>query len=487
MISCDGKELAKDKTKMVISECLSIKVSQVLQSDDVSYLENDRDNSHSTITPQHEWNAGIASIQKLLSSTINLESEQNQGIIISSHTPIIDNIHLVSQIETVVFSCPKKSQMALMPCQEKIHHTHQHSIVSSSFIDIPFNTHDVLQQEQFCLILTDKFACVLAKTDEHFYFSFTPEIIKKVWYLLKARLVMTQNSHHDYLQQLVDRFYAYIPSYQIICQFTRYLMMGLKQQELVAPNQHNKINSTTKKKSNISLEKSPLPTNTSNPELELLQALTHEIRTPLATIKTITKLLKRKAKAKQDISKDLEVIEQECTEQINRMELIFQVVELESKPTEKKSINLVNTCLENILNQSVNQWKNQAQRRNIILDIVIEKNLPNIVSEPKILTQALNGLMERFIRSLPSGDNFKVMILPVGNQLKLQFLSESGYHKNSSKCLGKMLLFQPETGRLSLSNDVTRNLFHTLGGKLTIKDKPGKGEVLTIFLPLKNK
>ena len=250
MISCDGKELAKDKTKMVISECLSIKVSQVLQSDDVSYLENDRDNSHSAITPQHEWNASIASIQKLLSSTVNLESEQNQGIIISSHTPIIDNIHLVSQIETVVFSCPKKSQMALMPSQDKYDRSSYDSIVSSSFIDIPFNSHDVLQQEQFCLILTDKFACVLAKTDEHFYFSFTPEIIKKVWYLLKARLVMTQNSHHDYLQKLVDQFYAYIPSYQIICQFTRYLMMGLKQQEVLSKNQ-NQPASTNKKKSNI--------------------------------------------------------------------------------------------------------------------------------------------------------------------------------------------------------------------------------------------
>ena len=56
----------------------------------------------------------------------------------------------------------------------------------------------------------------------------------------------------------------------------------------------------------------------------------------------------------------------------------------------------------------------KAQRRNISLDIIIPQKLPHIVTEPKILNQALNGLMERFIRSLPSGDNFKVLILPVG-------------------------------------------------------------------------
>lgn len=92
------------------------------------------------------------------------------------------------------------------------------------------------------------------------------------------------------------------------------------------------------------------------------------------------------------------------------MELIFQVVELESQPHNKQAVKLVNTCLDNILNQSISLWKKQAQRRNISLDIAIPQKLPHIVSEPKILSQALNGLMERFIRSLPSGGNFKVLI-----------------------------------------------------------------------------
>jgi K+-sensing histidine kinase KdpD len=166
------------------------------------------------------------------------------------------------------------------------------------------------------------------------------------------------------------------------------------------------------------------------------------------------------------------------------MELIFQAVELESKTNKQEQLKLIKTCLEDILNQSISHWKKQAQRRNIVLDIVIPEDLPQIVSDPKILTQALNGLMERFIRNLPSGSNFKVVIFPVGNQLKLQFLAESNYHNNTSKCLGKLLLFQPETGNLSLSNDVTKNLFHILGGKLIVKQKPNQGEVLTIFLPL---
>jgi len=45
-------------------------------------------------------------------------------------------------------------------------------------------------------------------------------------------------------------------------------------------------------------------------------------------------------------------------------------------------------------------------------------------------------------------------------------------------------MFQPETGSLSLSLAVTKNLFQALGGKLTVRKRPHQGEVMTIFLPL---
>ena len=470
---------------MILSECLLIRLSQILQSDDSSYLEDSQDSPHTIIQAQHEWNGAIAAIQKLLTNTIdtnNIHPETKKGIIISSPTPIINDIDLVSTLETVVFSSSSNTKKALMPCEEKVK---RNSITPSSFIDISLDAQDILQEEQFCLVFTDKFACALVKTEtntsqDQFYFSFTPEVINKVWYLLKIRLMMNNNCHHDYVQELVNKFTPYIPPYQIISQFTRHLLTALKQQELSNRNINFQPTNQVKNQS-INLKKTPLPP---SPELELLQALTHEIRTPLTTIKTVTKLLKRKAKYNQDLKQHLEVIEQECTEQINRMELIFQAVELESKGHKKQRVQLVNTCLENILNQSISHWKKQAQRRNIVLDIAIPQKLPHIVSEPKILSQALSGLMERFIRNLPSGGHFKVLILPVGNQLKLQFLSECNYYNHSSKCLGKLLLFQPETGSLSLSNDVTKNLFHILGGKLTFKQKADKGEVLTIFLPL---
>ncbi|MCY7277683.1 MAG: ATP-binding protein, partial [Phormidesmis sp. CAN_BIN44] len=43
---------------------------------------------------------------------------------------------------------------------------------------------------------------------------------------------------------------------------------------------------------------------------------------------------------------------------------------------------------------------------------------------------------------------------------------------------------QPETGSLSLNLSVTKNLFQALGGKLIVRQRPERGEVFTLFLPL---
>jgi K+-sensing histidine kinase KdpD len=101
-----------------------------------------------------------------------------------------------------------------------------------------------------------------------------------------------------------------------------------------------------------------------------------------------------------------------------------------------------------------------------------------------MLEQMLGGLIEKYTRTVPAGGQIRVKVTTAGNQLKLQFYSQANCHHNPFKALGQLLMFQPATGSLSLNLDVTKSLFHALGGKLTVRQRPQDGEVLTIFLPL---
>lgn len=92
--------------------------------------------------------------------------------------------------------------------------------------------------------------------------------------------------------------------------------------------------------------------------MELLQALTHEVRTPLTTIRTLTKLLlKRKQDFKPNVVKRLQEIERECTEQIDRMELIFRAAEFKSTSPVTKPVNLVPFPLEQVFQQNIPRWQ----------------------------------------------------------------------------------------------------------------------------------
>jgi signal transduction histidine kinase len=224
-------------------------------------------------------------------------------------------------------------------------------------------------------------------------------------------------------------------------------------------------------------------------DVELLQALTHEIRTPLTTIRTMTRLLLRQPDLSPRVLKRLSAIDRECTEQIDRMELIFSAVELATTQP-SQAVDLTTMSIGELLEKSLPQWQQQAERRNLDLAVDIPHQLPAVVSNPTILDRVLTGLVENFTRNLPSGSRIQVEVTPVGDRLKLQLQShqepDEQPHTAPSKrhSIGQLLTFQPETGNLSLNLNVTKNLFQLLGGKLIVRQSPQQGEVLTIFLPL---
>lgn len=227
----------------------------------------------------------------------------------------------------------------------------------------------------------------------------------------------------------------------------------------------------------------------------MLQAFAHEVRTPLTTIRTMTRLLLKRQDLDASVINRLKIIDHECTEQIDRMELLFKAAELETTASTKSSkTQLTPMSLDQVLQQSIPRWEQAAHRRNLTLNVVLPQQLPTVVSNPMMLDQVLTGLIENFTRSLPSGSHIQVQVIPAGDQLKLQLSPQFGCKDSSKaatpatppirKALGQLLMFQPETGTISLNIAATKHLFQAIGGKLIVRQRPHYGEVLTIFLPL---
>ncbi len=444
---------------------------------------------------EREWWAAIAALEHLLLQASELDkSLPIKKLVLAGPVPVLSHPTLLSICQTWIFTPEAFKTLALMPFHLLPATAGQTQLLNHCAHSLPLLTVDPLAAEQFCLVLTPSLSVVMVLGEDlngipAFQFSFDPEVIEQAWTALRSRLLLA-NSHLalQHLDCLVERLPFSPPDYRTVMQFSRLMLKHLPEEDI------GQMASHPGKKGEIELRRIEVST-ISNPEsddVEMLQAFVHEVRTPLTTIRTLIRLLLRRQDLAPDVIKRLEIIDRECTEQIDRMELIFRAVELETSEVKQATVHLTAISLSQLLENCIPRWEKQASRRNLTLKAIVPQKLPAVVSNPNLLDQVLSGLIENFTRSLPGGIHIEVKVMPAGNQLKLQLLSEphpdeidkANASEKGVKSIGQLLMFQPETGNISLNLNVTKNLFQALGGKLIVRQRPQQSEVLTIFLPL---
>lgn len=472
---------------------------------------------------EREWRGAIASVEQLLLETIAATgkavgdgSHTCLGLVLAGSVPVLSQPALLSSLQTWTFTPEWLKLSAKKPFQlppaTASSATENVTVVVEPLTAplVALLPGDPLASEQFCLVLTAQFSLVMvAGVDSDgvpaFMFSFDPYVVEQTWHSLRSRVELTSTQSLSQLDSIVEKYYPIAPDYRTVTQFSRLLLKHLPEPEGardlgLGARGYKRVGGAEEAgeaEGDKPLVTSPQPPASNpcyRPDLELLQAFAHEVRTPLTTIRTLIRLLLKRRDLGNDVRKRLEVIEYECREQIDRMELMFRAVELETSKAKNTNTYLIATSLEQVLQQSIPRWQQSAERRNLTLDVVMPQQMPTVISHPSQLDQVLTGLIENFTRSLPAGSHIQVQVMPAGDQLKLQLFSQSHSEDNGAadsfwvppirKSLGQLLTFQPETGSISLNLTATKHLFQAIGGKLIVRQRPHLGEVLTVFLPL---
>ncbi len=424
-----------------------------------------------------EWFGAIAALEHLLKSDLPFGE---RGLMLCAPTQLLVNPGIIEKLRIGIFTPKVWKQLKWLgfqlPSKEEI----KEDFSGDDIVELPLLPQDELNNEKFCLLYTSDFSLLMVLGDDDwglpaFHFSFEPEVVAQGWEILRQRLAATKHPQLHAIDKQIEAWGGVVPDYRLVNRFGQQLLKNLPS---LPPVERKKAPVVMEEKPDEEVEEAD------GIDLELLKALTHEIRTPLTTIRTITRLLLKRMKLGEAVNKYLETIDLECTEQIERMELIFRAAELGIKPATDRPIQLVPIALDSVLSHNIPRWQKQAKRRNVDLDVILPKKLPQVISDPCMLDQMLTGVIEKCTRTVPAGGKVRLQVSTAGNQLKLQFQSHSADEIGGLKALGQVLMFQPETGSLSLNMNVTKNLFQVLGGKFIVRQKPREGEVLTIFLPL---
>ena len=299
----------------------------VLNPDDLADGESHR--SYQAERAQAEWQGAVASLGYLLQHTLphqhhtnnghsrksgakrsRTAAPQTAGLLLSGPFPVVESPELTIQLSNWVFIPPPLDQLSqafsqLMPADKK-------SPTSTTAARVlPLIEGDPLAGEQFCLLLTQRFSIVLvlgrdADDELRFQFSFTPTVIKQVWQLLRSRIYLTNPKQLDFIDPLVEIFAPTAPDYRIVSQFSRWMLSSLPAPK---PNRSPMVE-------RITSPTSPVNNNSDvhGLDTELLQAMAHEIRTPLTTIRTLTRSLIRRKDLVEKAKQRLQQIDNACTQ-----------------------------------------------------------------------------------------------------------------------------------------------------------------------------
>lgn len=540
-----------------ISEVLAVADAEIYSElDSICALTGDEQFDRDRVTTDHrevkarqQWYGAISALSRLLERELAMmeASESINGLLLYGGLPVD-----LSPDYTPHFSRWKFISELELSSDDSLPNT-----VANPPQTVRVLTNDPINNEQFCVFLTPGFTLVMgigedATGQPAFHFSFDPKVVKLAMKTLRSRITLTGTAEmeaaiDDYCQQ----FAPVAPNYKIVMLFSQLCLkyqpdltdfspMGSRSSthkpyklltassdsvDSVTANPYrfgqksqsryrgfksgevdNSLKSVTNNVTTIDgstpkkiLEKLVGTTDktvlnqTPGLDVELLQAIAHEVRTPLTTIRTLTRLLLKRRNLDADIIKRLETIDRECSEQIDRFSLIFRAVELETCEKTRSLLQLTSTSLANVFSHCIPRWQKQASRRNLTLNVILPPKMPPVVTDPTMLDQVLTGALENFISSVPGGSAVQVKVMLAGHQLKMQLHSEikenqwacsTSGNTPALKSIGQLLMFQPETGNISLNLSTTKNLFHALGGKLIVRKRSPEGQILTIFLPL---
>jgi signal transduction histidine kinase len=131
---------------------------------------------------------------------------------------------------------------------------------------------------------------------------------------------------------------------------------------------------------------------------DFVSGVSHEMRTPLTTVKTLTRVLRRGKVTEAEREMFLDTIAAECDRQID---LVLNLLDLSRIEAGTFNIALAPVDVKEVINSAVTIAFHSAKSRDHQLRAELPDYLPEVLADYKILRRVLCGLVENAIKYTP--------------------------------------------------------------------------------------
>jgi two-component system phosphate regulon sensor histidine kinase PhoR len=222
---------------------------------------------------------------------------------------------------------------------------------------------------------------------------------------------------------------------------------------------------------------------------DFISNISHELRTPIASVKALAETLNEGAIEDPSVAKDfLSRINVEVDKLAQMVQELGELSHIESgeAPLQKRHVNIADA-----IGHSVDRLRAQADRAGLNLDFIIPSTLPKVMADEARVEQVLVNIIHNAIKFTPSGGRISISAKARNNDI-LVTVSDTGvgipaddlpriferFYKADKSRSG---------GGTGLGLAIAKHIVEAHGGRIWAESVEGKGSTFNFTLPLAHK
>ena len=221
---------------------------------------------------------------------------------------------------------------------------------------------------------------------------------------------------------------------------------------------------------------------------EFVSNVSHELKTPLTSIKTYTETLLEEGNELDEESKErfLNVILSEA----NRMSrLVADLLQLSKFDYKNVAWNKVNFDVAELTKQICEKHKIQAEKKNQIVECYVTSNVPEVYGDRDGIERVITNILINSVKYTPEEGNIKVYIGAVHDDAYIKII-DNGIgipEKDLPRVFERFYRVDKarsrEMGGTGLGLPIAKEIIEANNGSISIKSEVGKGTEVVIKIP----
>lgn len=221
---------------------------------------------------------------------------------------------------------------------------------------------------------------------------------------------------------------------------------------------------------------------------EFVANVSHELKTPVTTIKGFTETLLDGAMDDRETSREfLEIIDSE-TERLSR--LIHDLLELSKIESKKVKLNNKPVDISKVIQNTVIKMQRQIEKAGLTVYLDLPGKPQTAVIDQDMIEQVLLNLVDNAVKYTPAGGSIKVKVAEENEEI-LVYVKDDGIGiplKDLSRVFERFYRVDKtrsrDAGGTGLGLSIVKHIIEDVyGGKVGVNSKPGSGSEFFFTLP----